>query len=268
MAPSPTTATSYGAESVTPGLRGVPCQPSRRFPICAAFPCRRSQPKDDEFNHSCDSLGQWTGHCRGSDSGRTAGKVRGFVGVGNPAGLVRGNRCLTMVAERAWDPLLPPAASRPRSVDHSIDGARLRTPPVPPVVACRYGAVPRRRRDGVTLLELVVALTLLGIAAAFTLPSFLWPREATPTLDAVALYARERAIARAQPLILAVDADGRWTLTASTADRQSVDSGRVASPGSALAIEVSPLGRCLVHGAAPAVSSTWDVARCTSGRRS
>lgn len=142
------------------------------------------------------------------------------------------------------------------------------TPLVPPVSARRTGVAPCRRRDGVTLLELVVVLTVLGITAAFVLPSFMFARPSVATLDIVAQQARARAIARAQPLTLMIGVDGRWMLATMPDGQQHVDSGQVESPGAPLTIDVSPVGRCALRAGSPALASAWDAVRCASGRRS
>ncbi|MBC7894411.1 MAG: prepilin-type N-terminal cleavage/methylation domain-containing protein [Cytophagaceae bacterium] len=142
------------------------------------------------------------------------------------------------------------------------------TPLVPPVSARLTGVVPSRRRDGVTLLELVVVLMVLGITAAFVLPSFIFPRPSVLTLDVVAQHARARAIARAQPLTLAVGVDGRWMLATLADGQQHVDSGQVEPPGAPLTIDVSPVGRCALRGGSPTLAPAWDAVRCASGRRS
>jgi hypothetical protein len=115
----------------------------------------------------------------------------------------------------------------------------------------------------VTLLELVVVLTVLGITAAVVLPSFVLPRASAPTLDMVAQQARERAIARAQSLVLVIGVDGRWML--STLSEQHVDSGHVLSPGGPMTIQVSPIGRCALRATSSGAAPAWDAARCASG---
>jgi type II secretory pathway pseudopilin PulG len=140
------------------------------------------------------------------------------------------------------------------------------TPLVPPVSACRIGAVPRRHRGGVTFLELVVVLTLLGITAAVVLPSFVLARPSVPTLDMVAQHARSRAIARAQSLELAIGVDGRWRLATMPDRGQHIDSGAMEPQGVALAIEVSPVGRCALRAGSPTLVRSWDAARCATGR--
>jgi prepilin-type N-terminal cleavage/methylation domain-containing protein len=124
------------------------------------------------------------------------------------------------------------------------------------------GPTTPRRRPGVTLVELVVALGVFGVAAAFALPALLFPRETTPTLDAVARRARELAIHRAQPLTLHIEAEGRWLLQAPDAGEPVVDRGRLTAMSDAVRIDVSALGRCVVRAGPSWLSTRWDAGRC------
>jgi prepilin-type N-terminal cleavage/methylation domain-containing protein len=111
---------------------------------------------------------------------------------------------------------------------------------------------PSRRRRGVTLLELLIVLVLMGIAAAVVAPML---RLATPAVAspaaAVLQRARQAAVRRAEPLRVELAADGAWRLT-SQRDGVAIDSGSVARadiPASGLADAgawlVDALGGCL-----------------------
>ncbi|MCC6316755.1 MAG: prepilin-type N-terminal cleavage/methylation domain-containing protein [Gemmatimonadaceae bacterium] len=115
-------------------------------------------------------------------------------------------------------------------------------------------------RRGVTLVELVLVLAVLGVGAALVLPTFITPRPAQATLASVAQQARARAIATAQPLTLRLAADGRWLLAASGGERQTMDSGAIAEPGPVV-LDVSPLGACTIRFGRVL---RWDAARCSA----
>lgn len=79
-------------------------------------------------------------------------------------------------------------------------------------------------RRGVTLLELAVVLTIMGVAAALVTPVFASRlAETTPREDVIA-GARRRAIQRGEPLRLRVLATGDWALAAAR-DGAVIDSG-------------------------------------------
>ena len=125
-----------------------------------------------------------------------------------------------------------------------------------------------------TLLELLVVLLLLGLAAALVAPVLRLPaggaeREASGdrALARAADAARSLALRRGEALVLAVAADGRWTVTpavATTADAAPLLAGRV-DAGSRMRVVVSPVGTCVpdATGMAPGdAAAPWDAARC------
>jgi type II secretory pathway pseudopilin PulG len=115
----------------------------------------------------------------------------------------------------------------------------------------------------VTLLELVAVLFVLGMGAALVLPSFVLPAAPEATVDRLVEGARERAIARAQALTLAVGRDGRWTLATGTPDEAPVDTGHLAvAPAADVRVLVSPLGACVLVAPVAARLGDWDAARC------
>ena len=108
---------------------------------------------------------------------------------------------------------------------------------------------------GLTLLEMVVALVLLGVVLALSVPALVPPRvgSADP-LQQLLDTARRTAIRRAESLSLAVDADGRWVIaSADPSAPETVRSGRLdRSPVAALRVTISPLGACATDGGARA----------------
>ena len=119
---------------------------------------------------------------------------------------------------------------------------------------------------GFTLLEIVVTLVLIGLGAALVAPVFRRDQVPDDSLTAVLAGARELAVRRAQDLVLEIDAQGSWRLTAGD-DTSSIAAGVVANPGTARRLTVTPLGACVDGGSAP--SASWDALACapTGGAR-
>jgi prepilin-type N-terminal cleavage/methylation domain-containing protein len=122
---------------------------------------------------------------------------------------------------------------------------------------------PRRRRAAFTLLELLVVLVLLGLSAAFVIPTLRLP---APASDAVTPLERARATAvrRGESVRLTVEATGAWSVRA-TAD--TLDTILLSGTGTAdrvHAVVISALGVCLPEGAAPADTRAWDPVRCAA----
>ena len=133
-----------------------------------------------------------------------------------------------------------------------------------------------------TLLELLVVLLLLGLAASLVAPVLRLPAgrgargdgagDESPgdrALGRAADAARGLALRRGESLVLAVAGDGRWTVRPAVApsggggsDTAPLLAGRVAA-GAPLRVIVSPVGTCVPDptGAAPG-PGVWDAARC------
>jgi prepilin-type N-terminal cleavage/methylation domain-containing protein len=124
--------------------------------------------------------------------------------------------------------------------------------------------------SGLTLLEMVVVLVLLGSLLALALPSLSAPRAGSDDpLQRVLDTARRAAVRRAESLSLAVEPDGRWVVEApGRDDPEPVLSGRIeARRAAALRVLVSPLGACwLEGGAAPDPAPFLDPVRCRLAR--
>lgn len=129
---------------------------------------------------------------------------------------------------------------------------------------------PHRTPRGVTLLELLVVLVLLGIAAAVVAPVLRVPprADAGDTLQRVVADARALAVRRAESLVLDVAPDGAWTLA--TRDAALVAQGRVEAAATSsipARLVVTALGACVPDpspNAAPgsALDAAWDPAAC------
>jgi type II secretory pathway pseudopilin PulG len=104
-----------------------------------------------------------------------------------------------------------------------------------------------RSSIGFTLLELVVVLVVLMLAAALAAPALVRPPDHRRSgLDALILGAREAAARRGETVRLSIDASGKWRLegSASTAEAP-VQSGEVEPfPGLPFTLIVSPVGSC------------------------
>jgi prepilin-type N-terminal cleavage/methylation domain-containing protein len=93
----------------------------------------------------------------------------------------------------------------------------------------------RAARGGVTLLELMVVLVLLGLILAIAAPSFILPSPpgANPTLVA----ARRQAVIRGEPVTISIDG---------------------------IRVHVSPLGTCIPETGSRDGQSTWDAIGCAA----
>lgn len=120
-----------------------------------------------------------------------------------------------------------------------------------------------RTVSGFTLLEIVVTLVLLGLAAAMVAPAF--RRDTSPEVDVRSLVAgaRESAVRRAQTLVLRVDDRGAWRLTP-IGDTTSIGTGMLSEGGQPLALVIGPLGTCFNVGSVAAAN--WDAIACAPGR--
>ena len=110
----------------------------------------------------------------------------------------------------------------------------------------RHGRI---RARGFTLLEIVVTLVLLGLAAALVAPAFRTDSAPDERLQSVLAMTREAAVRRAQTLVLHVDDRGSWRLVAAV-ESTSIARGRFVDGTSDLRIRVNPLGACFNEGAA------------------
>lgn len=116
----------------------------------------------------------------------------------------------------------------------------------------------RKSRAGFTLVELIVVLLLLSIAAAVVGPSLWFAPRPPPDSELLALVggARDAAIRRGETVRLRIDRSGAWLALAGasaseTVARDTLMSGRLAAPRAASTdLFLSPLGTC-----APAVES-------------
>lgn len=109
-----------------------------------------------------------------------------------------------------------------------------------------------RERAAFTLLEIVVTLVLLGLAAALVAPAFRSRTTPDENLRSVLAATRETAVRRAQTLVLQVNDRGSWRVIAPS-DSSAVGAGRLTDGTTNLRIRVNSLGACFNEGARGAV---------------
>jgi prepilin-type N-terminal cleavage/methylation domain-containing protein len=102
------------------------------------------------------------------------------------------------------------------------------------------------RQLGYTLLEVIVVLVLLAVAATVVAPSLLPPRpEQSSSLRALMGTAREAAVRRGEMVHLRIGQSGAWRASAgSSAQTEPLMSGRLADSTEAVDLLFSPLGTC------------------------
>jgi prepilin-type N-terminal cleavage/methylation domain-containing protein len=103
-----------------------------------------------------------------------------------------------------------------------------------------------RRRRGFTLLEMLIVVVLLGMAAALAAPAILHSRPERPALTRLLPSARDTAARRGETIYLRISRSGDWWMEgASSAAGGAIAAGHVSPfPGLPLTIMISPLGSC------------------------
>jgi prepilin-type N-terminal cleavage/methylation domain-containing protein len=101
-------------------------------------------------------------------------------------------------------------------------------------------------RGGFTLLELLVVLVLMGVAAALAAPALLRARPNRLGLNELIPAAREAAARRSEIVYLRIDGGGHWRMDgASSSPSAPLAAGRVDPfAGLPLTLDVSPTGVC------------------------
>jgi prepilin-type N-terminal cleavage/methylation domain-containing protein len=103
-----------------------------------------------------------------------------------------------------------------------------------------------RQSGGFTLIEMLVVLVLLGMAAALAAPALRSLDPPRPALSSLIPGARDAAARRGETVYLRIAKSGEWRMEgAASSDAGPLASGRVDPfPGLPLTIIVSPLGSC------------------------
>jgi prepilin-type N-terminal cleavage/methylation domain-containing protein len=124
-----------------------------------------------------------------------------------------------------------------------------------------------RTRGGYTLLELIVVLAILSLAAAVTLPALLRPRIGTTSVQSVIESARDAAARRGETVYLRIESSGAWHMEGGGSPLESDNvTGRIAPISTApLTILVAPAGSCAfdVRSTSAARALALDPLSCT-----
>ena len=108
---------------------------------------------------------------------------------------------------------------------------------------------------GYTLIEIVVVLLLMGLAAALVAPVLSQRQASSDAVLALAGQARRIAVGRAEPVTLTIEAWGAWRLDgAASRAAGAIATGTLPRPREALTLVFSPFGSC-----------SADVASATAG---
>jgi len=103
------------------------------------------------------------------------------------------------------------------------------------------------RTAGYTLLEILVVLILMGLAAALVVPSVLPPREEdVPSFTALVQTTRQSAVRRGEVVYLTITTNGDWRLDgAASLEAGPFAAGRLNRyDGPQATLVASPLGSC------------------------
>lgn len=130
--------------------------------------------------------------------------------------------------------------------------------------------VSREPRTGVTLLELIVVMALLGLVLAIAAPSFLVPeRPSSNELTEVVSTARRTAVLRGEPVTLTIQTNGGWRIDpAAGASRDAIATGSLADAVGKVRVHLTPLGACVLEPMAGTSRISWDAISCVPTRTS
>jgi prepilin-type N-terminal cleavage/methylation domain-containing protein len=101
-------------------------------------------------------------------------------------------------------------------------------------------------RRGFTLVEIIVVLLLLGLAAALAAPVFIVPDSDEDALTTVIRGARQLAERRGENLYLDMGEEGRWTVMgAASLEEGALADGELSDyEGPRFRLVLSPIGTC------------------------
>ena len=101
-----------------------------------------------------------------------------------------------------------------------------------------------RRRPGYTLVEMLVVMVLLAVAAAVVAPSLMFRREDSLSFSKLVATGRQAAIRRAEVLRLHIERSGDWELTEDSSSGEILMRGRLSNTWGSADLLFSPLGTC------------------------
>lgn len=155
----------------------------------------------------------------------------------------------------------------PTARESVLRGCVLTSSAVPHRVSSRLSRQMLVPRGGVTLLELLVALLLVGGMLALVAPTLRTPASRDGQLGSVLRAARSAAIGRAQTLTLSIGASGDWSVRPlPPGDTIEVLGGTLDAPPSVpFALQLSALGACTPATTLPSELAGWDAASCAPG---
>jgi prepilin-type N-terminal cleavage/methylation domain-containing protein len=118
---------------------------------------------------------------------------------------------------------------------------------------------PVHPRTGFTLIEILVVLLLIGMAAAVAMPALLRSRAPESSLRTLLGNAREAAIRRGETVYLRIGASGKWRIDGSAAAgaSDSLLTGQIEPLPGPLTLLVSPTGTCMLD--VPSVMAAPDI---------
>lgn len=123
-----------------------------------------------------------------------------------------------------------------------------------------------RARRGVTLLELIVVLALLGLVVAIAAPSFIAPsaRDDSELGHAVDV-ARRAALLRGEAVTLSLARDGSWRVDSDVSPNTSaIAVGSLRGPTTPLRIRISPIGSCVAESVDGSPMPSWNATTCSA----
>jgi prepilin-type N-terminal cleavage/methylation domain-containing protein len=124
------------------------------------------------------------------------------------------------------------------------------------------------KRAGVTLLELIVVIALLGLILAVAAPSFLVPEgNGTTELADLVGTARRTAVLRGEPVTLVIETNGAWRVDAAAGrSRDAIATGSLTVAVGKVRVHLTPLGACVLEPLDALQGVSWDAVSCVPVR--
>jgi Tfp pilus assembly protein FimT len=122
-------------------------------------------------------------------------------------------------------------------------------------------------RHGVTLLELIIIVVVLGVMLAVAAPSLMPPAQQRDSqLAAVIATARRAALVRGEPVTVSFDAGGRWRLEVDASPSATlIARGNLVPPIGRLRVRISSAGTCVAEAIDELIAPVMDAVGCAAG---